>query len=339
MNFWTQQAVLRSLDRAFEAFFRRLARGETPGYPRFKSHSRFSTLAWGFTGHAGGCAITTERRLRLQGVGCVKVKWHRPIPENAALRELRVTRKGVGSRARFYAAVSLQLPCPKPLAPTGEVAGMDMGVRTFAALSTGERIAGPRAGRVGRAKVRRAGRRVARRKQGSRRFRKATALLAREREREANRRRDAAHKAARELVSRFDLIAREELAIPNMLRSARGSVERPGRNVAAKCALNREIADQGWAMFLRFLADKAEEAGRRVVKVHPGGTSRTCAACGVEHARSRSDACFRCVACGYADDADVNAAKVILARALEASGEKRPGRGRQAKTVALAAVA
>lgn len=338
-NFWSQQAVLRQLDRAFAGFFSRLRRGEKPGYPRFKGRQRFNTLTFTLKGNAGGVAITEQGRLRLQGVGCVKVNWHRAIPPPAKLGEVRVTRKGGGQKARWHVSISAELPDPKPRPATGEMAGLDLGVRTFAALSTGQRIPGHRAAQASEKRARRAARRVARRKRGSRRRAKAAAQLARHRERNANRRRDAAHKLSRALVDSFDLIAHEDLAVAGMMRSARGTADTPGRGVAAKTALNRGIADQGWAQFLLTLAYKAEEAGRRVVKVKAAYSSQTCAGCGAVEARSRSGKLFRCSACGHRDDADVNAAKVILARALEQEGISRPGRGRQVVTAALAAVA
>jgi putative transposase len=338
MNFWSQQAVLRRLDRAFESFYRRCARGEKPGYPRFKGQGRLDTLTWTMKGNAGGVAIR-DGRLYLQGVGCVKVKWHRPLPTSANPGELRVTRRGSDLTARYYVSIVLELPTHGPRDRVGKRVGIDLGVRQLVSLSTGTKLTGPRAGRGAAGAVRRAQRRLARRRRGSSRRRKAAALLARQREREANRRRDAAHKVSRILVDDFDLIAHEKLPIRNMIRSARGTARKPGQSVAGKRSLNREIADQAWGILLSFLAYKAEEAGRRVVKVDPAYTSRTCAVCGAADGRSRRAERFHCIACGHVDDADVNAAKVILARALAQGGIERPGRGRQAKTAAVAAVA
>jgi putative transposase len=337
VNFWSQQAVLRQLDRAFTAFFRRVKRGERPGYPRFKSARRFDTLTWTMKGHAGGVAITEQGRLRLQGVGCVKVKWHREIPANAVLGEVKVTRSSDGKH--WAVAYYAELPNPSPRHATGQTVGVDLGVRRLISLSTGEQFSGARAGKAASPAVRRAARRVARRRRGSSRRAKAVAQLARHRERERNRRRDHAHKLSRMLVDRFDLIAVEDLRICNILRSAKGTFAQPGRNVAAKSALNREIADQGWGQLLSYLAYKAEEAGRRVVKVDPANTSRTCSQCGATHARSRNGPRFRCLACGQTEDSDVNAAKVVLSRALAQEGIEWPGRGRQAETAAMAAVA
>ncbi len=205
-NFWSQQDVLKRLDRAFQAFFRRVKAGEMPGYPRFRSRSRYDSLTWSFAGNAGGCKIK-DGRLALQGIGRIKIKWHRQIPLEAKLCTVQVKRQG----SRWYACFSLDNMPITPLPTTGRAVGIDLGISNFAALSTGEMIPGPRANRAGAKAVRRAQRKVARRKLGSARRRKAIVLLARQREHEANRRRDHAHKTAHTLVERFDLIAVENL--------------------------------------------------------------------------------------------------------------------------------
>jgi putative transposase len=337
-NFWSQQEVLRRLDRAFAAFFRRLRVGERSGYPRFKSCQRFSTLCFSFTGNAGGVKITDDGRLRLQGVGSVKLKWHRPIPREAMPRQVRVIRKRGGrDGSRYYACFQVLLLDRASGQHPGPMVGLDMGIRSFARLSTGEGIDGPRAGRDAASKLRRLSRAYSRTCHGSTRRAKAAARLARHREREANRRRDAAHKAARDLAGRFSLFAVEDLNLKGMLRSAKGTAQKPGRRVAAKTALNREIADQGWRQFLMMLAYKAEDAGGRVVAVNPNGSSQTCGECAVRDPRSRTGRIFTCVACGHTEDADTNAARVLLTRAVaEFEG---PGRGLQAPTPALAGVA
>jgi putative transposase len=103
----------------------------------------------------------------------------------------------------------------------------------------------------------------------------------------------------------------EDLYITNMTRSAKGTVEEPGRNVRAKAGLNRGILGSGWGLLVRREQDKAPG---RVEKVRPAYTSQRCSACGHIAAGSReSQALFRCVACGYACNADVNAARNIAA--------------------------
>ena len=308
MNSWTQIDVLMRLDRAFQAFFQRCKAGVKPGYPRFRSKRRYDSLSWSFSGNAGGIAIR-RGRLYLQGVGMVKVKWHRSIPEGAEVKTATVVRHG----KRWEVCFSVEMPALD--APTREVAevGIDLGVVAFAATSDGERISGPRAGRRASRRVRRHQRTVSRRKRGSNRRRKAASVLARTREREGEARRDHRHKLARELVRRYTFIAVEDLAIRDMTRSAKGTVEALGRNVRQKAGLNRSQLDQAWGAFLLTLQSKAEEAATVVVKVDPRNTSRTCSECGLVDARSRrSQAEFVCVACGHSANADVNAARNIL---------------------------
>jgi len=95
-----------------------------------------------------------------------------------------------------------------------------------------------------------------------------------------------------------------------MTRSARGTIEQPGRNVRAKAGLNRSILAGGWGVFVARLQDKAPG---RVEKVNPAYTSQTCAACGLVDARNRESQAFRCVGCGHRAHADVNAARNIAA--------------------------
>ncbi|HEY6785865.1 MAG TPA: transposase, partial [Trebonia sp.] len=146
--------------------------------------------------------------------------------------------------------------------------------------------------------------------------------VARLKAREAARRKDWAEKASTGLARRFDVIRVEALNIRAMTRSARGTAAEPGRNVAAKAGLNRGIARSGWGLLVRRTEDKAPG---RVEKVPPAYTSQRCSACGHVAAESReSQAAFRCVACGYACNADVNAARNIAAgHAVKARGGDR----------------
>ena len=127
----------------------------------------------------------------------------------------------------------------------------------------------------------------------------------------ADRRKDWAEKTSTALARRFDVIRVEDLGIIGMTRSAKGTVQRPGRNVRAKAGLNRGILRSGWGLLVRRLEDKAPG---RVERIHPAFTSQRCSACGRIAAGSReSQALFRCVACGFACNADVNAAINIAA--------------------------
>lgn len=311
VSFSAQRAVLRRLDRTFAAFFRRLKTGETPGYPRFRSVRRFDTLEFKI---GNGAKLTDAGRLRLQNVGHVKVKMHRPIPKGAKPCEARVTRRN----GRWYVAIALKDVPAKPLAATGRAVGLDLGIATFAATSDGELLEGPRAERSGAAATRRAARKLSRRKRGSNRRRKAAVLLARQRERERNRRRDHAHKMAADLVKVYDTICIEKLNVRGLARSK----------------LARDVSDQGWAQFIACLSDKAEEAGRMVVLVDPRNTSQECSACGEVVAKALSQRVHRCP-CGYVADRDVNAARNILERGFGPDGAVRRQRwGEEARAVA-----
>ena len=114
-----------------------------------------------------------------------------------------------------------------------------------------------------------------------------------------------------DLARRFDLIRVEDLDVRAMTRSARGTVDQPGRNVRQKAGLNRGILANGWGMLLDRLEDKAPG---RVERIPAAYTSQRCSACGHVAAESRqSQTAFRCVACAWTGNADYNAARNIAA--------------------------
>jgi transposase len=123
------------------------------------------------------------------------------------------------------------------------------------------------------------------------------------------------------LAERYGMVVVEDLPTKHMTRSAKGTIDAPGRNVAAKAGLNRSILNIGWSAFEARLAHALERRGGHLIKVEPAYTSQTCHACGVIDAASRKGQVFKCVHCGHEDHADVNAAKNILARGV---GERSP---------------
>jgi transposase len=135
--------------------------------------------------------------------------------------------------------------------------------------------------------------------------------IARLKARETDARKDWVEKVSTDLARRFDVIRVEDLKIRNMTRSAKGTVEAPGRNVRQKSGLNREIMRSAWGLLVSRLEDKAPG---RVEKINSAFTSQRCSACGHVAAESRkSQAPFACVACSFACNADVNAARNIAA--------------------------
>jgi putative transposase len=314
-SFSSQQATLRRLDKAFAAFFKRVREGRTPGFPRFKGRGWFNTVEWPKDGD--GCRWDSQpghpsaTYVRLQGIGHVRVHQHRAA--RGRVKTIAVKREG----SRWFVVLSCADVPAEPLPATGAVAGIDLGLASLVTTSDGGQVANPRHLAATADRLADAQRDLARKKRGSKRRRKAVAHVATLHAKVRRQRLDRAHKTALALVRTYDMIAHEDLRITNMTRSASGTLQAPGRNVAAKSGLNRSILDAGWGVFLTILSHKAESAGRELIAVNPAGTSRTCARCGHCAKENRvSQAEFACTACGHAAHADVNAAINILRAGL-----------------------
>ncbi len=237
-----------------------------------------------------------------------------------AARSYRVTRDRAGRWHVAFAAI------PEPISGpgTGEVVGVDRGVVVSAALSTGQLLHCPDLREAERARLQRLQRKLARARKGSSRRQRVKTAIARLKAREGDRRKDWAEQTSTDLARRFDLIRVEDLNIPGMTRSSRGTLAQPGRGVRQKAGLNRGILASAWGLLARRLQDKAPG---RVEKIPPAFTSQRCSECGHVAADSReSQALFRCTACGYTEHADVNAAKNIAAgHAVTARGRSPLG--------------
>jgi len=249
-------------------------------------------------------------------VGWVRFRWSRAVPPG--VKSYRVTQDQAGRWQVAFASV----PEPVPAPGNGQVVGIDRGVAISAALSTGEQLHVPGLTGQERSRLRRLQRKLARARRGSNRRARVRHAIARLRARETDRRKDWAEKASTDIARRFDVIKVEDLRVGAMTRSGRGTRENPGRNVRAKAGLNRGILRSGWGLLVRRLEQKAPG---RVEKINPAFTSQRCSACGQVDGKSReSQAVFRCTACGYACNADVNAARNIAAgHAVTARGGYR----------------
>jgi putative transposase len=298
---------LRRLDKAMAAFYRRCKAGDKRvGYPRFKALDRWDCVGWPSDGD--GCRWKPEAdRVKLQGIGHVKVHAHRAV--RGRVKTISLKREG----RRWYVVLSCDDVPIEPLPATGREIGIDVGVARFATTSDGEVIANPRFARESADELAVAQQALARKKRGSANRRRARAKVAEVHRRTRNRRSDFHHKTARTLVNECDVIALEDLRVINMTRSASGTLEQPGTNMAAKSGLNKSILDAGWSQFASILAGKAEEAARRVVFVNPAYTSIDCHQCGRRCTRPQQDTVVCPVHGGT--DADVNGALNIYARA------------------------
>lgn len=249
-------------------------------------------------------------------IGWVRFRWTRRV---GAVKSYRVTLDRSG---RWHIAFA-RIPDPIDRRRTGAAVGIDRGVVNTITTSDGEMLHSPALNPPERARLVQLQRKLARQKNGSRRRNRTKLAIARLRNTEADRAKDWIEKTTTRLVVDYDLIAVEALKVSNMTRSAKGTVNMPGRNVRAKAALNREILARRWSLFNQRLHDKCTKAGVVLVEVRPANTSRRCAACGhVAMENRKSQAVFMCAVCLHRDNADVNAAINILAagQAVSARG-------------------
>jgi putative transposase len=281
------QDVVQRVDRAFQAFFRRVKNGETPGYPRFHGRARYNSLTYP---QCGNGARLDNGFLVLSKLGRIGVRWSRPM--EGTPKTVTVSREADG----WYVCFSCADVPMQPLPPTGQETGIDLGLEAFATTSSGERIFHPGWYRQAERRLKTDQRRVSRRKKGSNRRRKAVGLLARAHLKVKRQRADCHHKVALRLVKQNDTIYHEDLQAANMLKNHH---------------LAKSIQDAGWSQFLSILAAKAAYAGRRVVAVPPAYTSQTCSGCGVIVRKGLSVRWHSCPDCGTSLHRDHNAAKNI----------------------------
>jgi putative transposase len=282
------QVVVQDLDKAFQSFFRRVKAGETAGYPRFKGHNRFDSF--GLKEYGNGFKVD-GRRLKLSGMGRLRVRWHRPL--EGTIKTVRICRQA----GKWYASFACEV-MEQSLQATGQSVGVDVGIHHLLASSDNEIVDNPRWYRNAQAKLRTLQRTVSRRTKGGSNRRKAVLSLQRQHEYISNSRKDFLNKVAHSLITRYDFIALENLQITGMVRNHH---------------LSKSILDAGWGYLKQRLADKAVEAGRQVILVNPSYTSQDCSNpnCRRRHDLSLSDRWFEC-ACGLSIDRDVNAALNIL---------------------------
>ena len=304
-----QQDVLKRLDKAMQAFFRRVMTGEKPGYPRFKSGDRYDS----FTYPQGGYEII-NKRLHLSKIGHIKMKLHREM--KGTIKTCTIKREGDQWYAIFTTAY--EFDASSTFHPSEEEVGIDLGIHCFAALSDGTFIENPRIYRTAEAAIKEAHQRIARRKKGSHRRTRAKKELSRLYRKARNKRRDFLHKQSRKLVNDYGTLVFEDLQIDNMTRTPEPKQDENGKylpnGAAAKGGLNKSILDAGWRAFVTMCSHKAAEAGGNVVTVAPHGTSQACSACERDVPKELGVRWHSCPHCGCELDRDHNAARNILQR-------------------------
>jgi putative transposase len=297
------QQCLKDLERAYTNLF--AGRADPPSY-RKKFRSDSFRFPQGFK--------VKGNHVYLPKVGWVPFWLSRDL--EGTVKNVTVSRRG----EHWYVSFQVEIEMPDPLHPSESAIGIDMGIATFAAFSNGHRIEPLNSFRKWEAKLAKEQRQLALKVKFSHNWIKQKRKVNRIHQRIANLRHDFLHQHSTEISQNHAVIVVEDLQVSNMSRSAKGTIDEPGRNVAAKSGLNKAILDQGWGMFRTMLEYKQLWRGGMVLAVPPPYTSQTCAEC--RHVSPENRVVqheFSCVACGHTDDADVNAARVILAVGLTES--------------------
>ena len=293
------QNVAVRVDLAFKAFFRRCKAGETPGYPRFHGRGRYDS----YTHPQSGFALLDDA-VRLSKIGVVRAIVHRHI--EGKIKTCTIRRQN----GKWFACFAIEAETV-PLAPNGEAqrsasaVGIDVGLTSFATLSTGEQIENPRFYRKDEKALAKAQRRMSKFEKGTKERHRARKVVSRIHERIRNRRHNFAHQTARKIVNRFGVIAVEKLNVKGMQKNH---------------GLAKSIGDAAWTQFRNVLAVKAESAGRAYIEIDPRYTSQDCYQCGYRTQKKLSERWHHCPMCSASLDRDHNAALNILSVGLHRIG-------------------
>ena len=279
------QDVIQRLDRAYQAFFRRLKNNEKPGFPRFKGKNRYDSFTLGQTGYK-----LQDKSLFIRNVGTFKIFLSRPI--EGTIKTITVRRT---SSSKWFACFSCDNVPLKPLPKTGKEIGIDVGCKSFLTTSNGQKIDNPRFFKKSQDLLKTRQQKLSRRKRGSDRRNKARILIAKVYEKIFNQRRDFHFKVAKTLLQENDTVYIEDM---NHFKSYK--------------TINRSMRDVAWFNFFDTLAFKAAEAEKQVIKVPTKNTSQMCSGCGKVVPKDLNTRIHNCPRCGLVTGRDLNAAQNIL---------------------------
>ncbi len=294
------QQTCKDLDRAVKDG---LDKKSPKKFPRFKKKNQHDSFRYpqGFKFNGG--------KIFLPKIGWVKFIKSQEIdgtPKNVT----------VSKRAgEWYVSVQVEYEIHDPIHPNEEYeVGIDLGIARFATISDGNILKPHNSYRKHEKKLAKEQKRLSRKKKGSNNRQKQKWKIQRLHKKIADSRLDYLHKSTTWIAKNHGKVVLEDLKIANMSKSAKGNLEKPGKNVSAKSGLNKSILDQGWFEFKRQLEYKLNWLGGELVLVNPRYTSQRCNACGyVDKENRKTQAKFECKSCGHEDNADNNAALNILA--------------------------
>jgi len=282
-----QQSIAFRLDNALSAFLKRRKKEPDAGFPRFKSFRKMKSLMYPQSG------FKLNEKLKVTPFGEIKIKRHREI--TGKIKTLALKKEATG---KWFAVFVADIQKEKPCINNGEKIGLDLGLKTFAALSNEIKISNPRHLMQCEKKIAEFERKQSRMKLHSKNYWRKQKKINVLHEKVTNSRKDFLHKTSAKLVKEYSLIALEKLASREMSQENYG----------------KQINDAGWGMFADMLSYKAESAGCKIMFVNPENTTKTCSKCGNMHQMDLSQRTYECEF-GNRMDRDVNAAINILAKA------------------------
>ena len=305
----TLQQALKNLESSFRNFFAKRA-----DFPKFKKRGQSDSFRYpqGFKIEQG------NNRLFLPKIGWIRYRNSRNMQGTA--KNITISLSG----GKWYASIQTECEVEEPLHSSTSAVGIDVGVAKFATLSTGDIYEPKNSFRNKAQRLARYQRAMSRKTKFGKNWQKAKRKINKLHTTIANIRRDYLHKTSTAISKNHAMIVIEDLQIRNMSKSSKGTSEKHGKNVKAKSGLNKSILDQGWFEFRRQLEYKQSWRGGFVIEIPPQHTSQRCSCCGhVSRDNRQTQAKFECVACGHSENADINAARNILAagHAVLACGE------------------
>ncbi|MFU2075475.1 RNA-guided endonuclease InsQ/TnpB family protein [Gallibacterium anatis] len=293
------QQSLKDLESAFKNFFQQRA-----DFPKFKKKGLKERFRF-----PQGCKLEQQNnRLYLPKIGWIRYRNSREVI--GEIKNVTVSQKC----GHYFVSIQTEFEYEIPTHKGGEI-GIDMGVARFATLSNGEFFEPLNAFKTYKGKLAKLQKRLKNKVKFSQNWQKLKAKIAKLHHKIANCRKDFLHKISTQISKNHAMIYIEDLQVSNMSKSAKGTAETPGKNVAAISGLNQAILDQSWFEFRRQLDYKTQWQGGFLVAVPPQNTSRTCPYCGhVAKENRQTQANFECVECGYTENADVVGALNVLGR-------------------------
>ena len=292
------QQTLKDLAKAYKMFFEHVA-----DHPVFKKKGKCKVS---FRYPQGFKVEQGNSRVFLPKLGWMRYRNSRKI--EGTMKSVTVSCE----HDRWFISVLTEQVVEEPIHPSESIVGCDRGIKIFAAMSDGETIAPCNAHKKKLKQLAKVQQALSRTRKGSKNRKKRIKTVSKCHGSVANTRKDFLHKLTSDQSKNYAAIIIEDLQIENMSRSAAGSVEEPGKNVAQKSGLNRAILDQGWGEYARQLDYKLAWKGGLLAKVPAPGTSITCRKCDLRSPENRkTQELFSCIGCGHEENADIHAAKFI----------------------------